>query len=369
MKQKGKLFIVLVICFTFMNLKPIWGQNVKLIEKIKFSPDTELPLKPKAFCVTEDEVFIIPDYQAGNIKIYERNEKFLELVNKIGRKGYGPDEFSRPAFCFYNKNESKFVVLDFGIRKIFIYDRIGRIDFKRVNEVSCWEGATDIKLIESKLFVSGNITDSKKEHYGLYYIDLTKEEKAQKKFLLPAYLKYGLKSSSDFRKRFIEKLEIPAIGTKAWFDILEDHAYVVWEGSLKVNKLNIVSRIIYPFGMHQPSHYVKPDAKKLLDSYRKGDFNQSRIKKKGMSYVRNIITSLTNPKYVLVIYEVPGNKGSASNFRVQFYTLDGDFKREVPIEGRIDPRMWFDKDKSILYSLPESSPPMARYFILKYKIH
>jgi 6-phosphogluconolactonase (cycloisomerase 2 family) len=134
----------------------MWGQNVKFVEKIEFSSETELPLRPKAFCVTEDEVFIIPDYHEGNVKIFEKNGKVLEVVKAIGRKGYGPDEFSKPAFCFYNKDESKMGVMDLGIRKIFIYDRIRRIEFKRVKEISCWRGAYDIQLIKDRLLKMGD---------------------------------------------------------------------------------------------------------------------------------------------------------------------------------------------------------------------
>ena len=85
-KHTAKYIALLSIIFIFFSTNALLlGQGVKLIEKIKFSPETELPLKSIAFCVTEDEVFIIPDYQAGNIKVYEINGKYLELI-KIYQK-------------------------------------------------------------------------------------------------------------------------------------------------------------------------------------------------------------------------------------------------------------------------------------------
>ncbi len=79
-----------------------------------------------------------------------------------------------------------------------------------------------------------------------------------------------------------------------------------------------------------------------------------------MSFVRNIFT---NPKYVLVIYEGPNPK----NFRLQFYTLEGTFKGEVPIPGQPNWKMWYDKNGNFLYSLSNNSDKGV-YFILKYKI-
>ena len=67
-----------------------------------------------------------------------------------------------------------------------------------------------------------------------------------------------------------------------------------------------------------------------------------------MSYVRNIFAS---PGYVFVIYEGPDKQNKKSNFRLQFYTPDGDYIIEVPVTDKPGFKMWFDKDKSILYSL------------------
>ena len=58
------------------------------------------------------------------MKIYENNGAPVAV---LGRKGVGPGEFVKPAICCYDKDEGKFGVIDYGLRKIFIYERMGKI--------------------------------------------------------------------------------------------------------------------------------------------------------------------------------------------------------------------------------------------------
>lgn len=363
------LIALFSILFIFINGNAVvLGEDVKYLEKEKtyISQEQETLINPLAFCITDDELFIIPDYGAGNIKLYEKNGNFLQLINTIGGKGYKADEFSKPAFCFYNNTENKFGVIDYGIRKIFIYDRIDRIYFKRIKEISCWRPGYDIKLGGKKLFISGYISDSNETPYDFYYIDI---ENDQRTFLLPSYTKYGLNSFHEYEKKYRGNLDIPAIGVKGWFDINKDDAYFIWEGDLKVIKLNVISGEINPksFGM-KPPHYIKPYASENLLSYRGPKYlDLTRVERTKMSYVRNIFIS---SKYLLVIYEGPFKQDNGANFRLQFYTFDGDFIKEVPIPGAPDHKMWFDKGGNILYSLCGSNASGVRkdYFILKYQI-
>lgn len=345
----------------------MFSGNIKLIERVGISQEPEPLLKTKAFCLTDDGIFIIPDYQAGNVKVYEKNGGVLECVNTIGRKGYGPGEFSKPSSCFYNKTENKFAVIDIGTRKIFIYYRTGRIDFERIGEVYCKKLGDDIQLIDNRLFISGHFPDPDGRPYDFYYIDLTND---QKTFLLPAYFKYSLNSFPEYEKQYREKKHIQSIGINGWFDIYRDDAYFVWEGSLEIIKLNIASGEIAPnpFGMQTP-HYVKPYASPgLVESRRKRDLKIYESERMKMSYVRNIFV---NSRYVMVIYEGPFNRGNASNFRIQFYTLDGDFIRELPIQAQPGSIMYFDKNRNILYSLIGKSPNKGdrTYYFNIYEIY
>ena len=365
LRHKTTFLILLIAVFFILSNASgtlLSAGDIKFIEKVKLA-NTPEPLQYSwAFCVTDDELVIIPDFQAGNIKIYEGNGEFLD---SIGQKGYGKDEFVKPTFCFYDKVEDKLAVMDHGLRKIFIYLQMGRTDFERVNEVSCWRGADGIQLSNDRLFISGYKAGPNNEHYDFYSIDLRNNETA---FLLPSYRKYGLSSPGEHARQFFENLDIPKIGIRGWFDIYRDDAYFVWEGSLKIIKLNIETGEIGPasFGT-QPPHYIKPHASpELREVYRTMNTKGIENEKAKMSYVRHLFTS---PKYVIVIYQGPSAQGNASNYRIQFYTLDGDFINDSPIPGQPDRRMWFDKDTYTLYSLVNKSGEGDEgYFILKYKI-
>ena len=372
-KHTAKFIAFLTILLIFFSTNALLvGQGVKLIERFEISAEPEPLLDVWSFCVTDDELVMIPDYKAGNIKVYEKNAGILELVKIIGRKGYGNNEFVRPTVCFYNSEESKFGVMDHGLRKIFLYDRInGRLDFERVREILCKRKGTDFQLIGDRLFISGYASDPNKRNYDFYFIDLTKNENDpnQQTYLLPSYLKYGLKSNREYEIQFLDKYDIPAIGIKGWFDIHKDDAYFIWEGALKIIRINIVSGDIYPDknGI-KPPHYIKPfPTIELRDAYLKRDIDLIQNKKERMSYVENIFV---NSKYVLVIYEGPVNPGAATNCWLQFYTLDLDFLKEVPIPGNPKNMMWFDKNKALLYSLSSKMRGDKQYYyVLKYEIH
>jgi hypothetical protein len=210
--------------------------------------------------------------------------------------------------------------------------------------------------------------------YDFYYIDLNKddEDPDQKILLLPSYKKYGFESYLEYETKYLNlnKPDFSAIGIMSWFDIFRDDAYFVWEGNLKVIKINTVSKVIEPkaFGNQLP-HYVKPKASEGLIKERfKRDLNRMRSLKAEMSYVRDIFTT---PNSVIVIYEGPIEQNGKSNFRMQFYSLEGEFKSEVqvPIPDQPYRIMWFDKDNNLLYSLLSNSNTERANFILKYKIN
>ncbi len=371
MEQTTKRVTVplLLVVLMLLGINPLYGANtpdIKFIEKIEFSPGTELPLVPRDFCVTEDGLFIIPDQQTGNVKIYEIEGKFLKLIKIVGRKGFGRDALVAPVSCFYSKEESKLGIYAQGAKTIFIYVRIGRVEFKRVKEVFCPRGGTDFDLIGSRLLVAGYNSDRNKRHYHLYSVDLETDKVIN---LLPSYVKYGFGSHREFEVEYIKRDNIGTIGINGWFDIDQqaNNVYFVWEGALRIIKININSQEMNSFGEKTEegkSYYIKPYvSKRLLDAYDKGDPKTIRKEWAKMSYIRDIFT---NSKYVLVIYEGPVKPGGESNFWLQLYTLEGTFKRELSIPGQPSHMMFFDKYRN-LYSLSNKSEK-GEYFILKYEI-
>lgn len=337
MKMRATEILGILLTFLlFLNTQSGFGFTIKLQKKIKLSQEKTLLQKAMAFCVTEDELFMITDSKSGDIKIYDGNG---QLVNILGRKGFGPGEFGEPSFCFYNKGERKFGVFDYRIRKIFIYNRTGRTEFKRVREVYCLALGYDIQLKGNKLLISGYKPDPNKNPYDLYYVDLTNN---QITFLLPSYYKYGLKSLHEYETQYRRKPDIKVIGANGWFDVQSDCLYFVWEGDLKIIKINIKSGKRSFFGK-KSSHYTKPFAsKRLLEAYRMRDINIMQNERSKMSFVTDIFASR---KYTLLIYERPVKQDKKLNFKLQIYTLDGNFLEELDIPDNPGYKMCFDKNK------------------------
>lgn len=364
-KFQFKFFPVLFILLICININVLVGQ-INQPRRIEF-PEESVQ-KAIDFCITEDSLLMIPDEQAGNIKIYERKEK-LECIDTIGWKGVGPGEFLEPTYCFYNIRKGKFGVLDFGRRKIYIYDRItkiGRTEFKLNKEIYCLPGGTDIKLSGDELLIAGYKPDPNGEPYDLYSININND---QPTFLLRSYYKYGLNSFEEYEREYRNKPDIKMIGIDSWFDIQGDDIYFVWEGDLRIIKININSRELTFFGI-KTSHYKKPYvSNKMREGFVNMDRDTILRERARMSYVRGIFTS---PEYVFVIYEGPVSTGS--NFRLQFYTLTGEFVKEVPIPGHptnLKMRMRVENNRNILYSIPtetnEEEDP-GKYFVLEYEI-
>jgi hypothetical protein len=382
MKLKVILLMLSTILFYTSNT---FGVNLKYLEKIDFASEVELLSTPYSFCVTDDELYMIPDPEAGNIKIYGRKGTSLELVKIIGKKGFGSGELVKPTYCFYSKEENKFGVFDYVKRYIYIYDRIGGLNFELVKAIYCRALGYDARLRVNKLLISGYLDDQNGNPYDFYYVDIGESIKGdsgksyktltnyEPTFLLPSYVKYGLNSFSQYNTEYSKKPNIKAIGVKGWFDMHGDDVYFAWEGDRRIIKLNINSKKWTSLRkeISQESNYKKPSASaEYVKAWRLRDFKTVREEQLSkMSLVRNIFAS---SHYVLVIYQGPILPGRES-FWCQFFTLAGDFIKEVPILNPPGLEMWFefDKDKNILHSLSlgkDKEKDKKRYFILKHEI-
>lgn len=362
MKSVFVILEALIFSFGFLFLIPndVHGFSLRFVDKIKFGNKSELHIFPSSFEVTEDGLFLIPDYQAGNIKIFEKRGEFLYLLKKLGRKGFGSDEFNKPMYCFYDKHEGKFAVSDVGrqIQNVFMYDRIDILDFIRVNKISN-TGGYDMKLWREgkQLIISGYVTDKNKNSYELYGINLGNPK--QKDFLLPSYQKYHLANDEEYQIEYSEKLALPAIGIIAFIDVYGDDVYFVWEAKLKIIKINLKTKEKTVFGQLTP-HYTEPVAsEELVKAYRDRDYKKVWKKKMKMSFVRDIFAT---PRHVFIVYEGPDQ----NNFRMQMYTPGGSLLDDNAIPGKSYSKMWFDKNSYKLYSF--SYIDKKDFQILIYKV-
>lgn len=357
--------LIFSLCFFHLNPNEVYGFEVKFIKGIEFEGGSESQINFRSFCVAEDGLFLIPDYQAGTIKTFDQDEMVskLKFAKKFGIKGFGKDEFNRPAYCYYDNYSSKFIVADIGkgSKKVFVYDRIGETDFKRVYKipgVDCY----DMRLggDGKQLIVSESVIGNDNKHYELYSINLENPE--QKDFLLQSYQKYHLANDKVFQIEYFEKRTMPAIGIRAFIDVYGDDVYYIWEGKLKIIKINLKTKEKFVFGHPTPS-YIEPFAsKELVKARRNREYNKTSAERRKMSFVRDIFAT---SQFIFVVYDGPGQ----GNFRMQAYTPEGKFLADVKIPNNHPYReMWFDKQSHTLYSLSRTGINNNKPQILIYKL-
>jgi len=370
MKLLTRVFILLVVFIFTINMGLAFGENIDFFGKTSFNPDSKQPVGARDFCITDEGLIIITDQEAGDVKIYKKDKNGLLLTKTLGGNGDGKNEFLEPTYCFCEKD--RFGLIDFKKRRIFIYniselkDSKDSLDFKLTHTIECPPLGNDFYLTGDKLFISGYTSDETYNSYELYCIDI-KENRTS--FLLPSHEKYGFDSLYEYRDEYLTKPDIRMIGLDGWFSIHGDDIFYVWEGDLRVVKLNIRFGPGKPitFG-YKTKNYIKPHPSKNL---RKFSFNSdpvgTREERRKMSYIRDIFANEGN---VFLIFESPAKYGRGSNIWLQKYTFNGVFIDEVTIPEDPGRMFYFDRGNNFLYSLKKkANNNNKKYELLKYKIN
>lgn len=359
MKKMRKTLVSLV--FLLLIFAVAFGQHIQLIEAIKVPPEAKLLGLPTSFCVSEGDTFLIPD--AGKIKVFEKNGNLLKCLKEFDG---GNGAFVEPRYCFYSQDGSRGGVLDYGMRKGFIFKKNGAVGFEPIKIFDCKKFGYDIKFVGDGIqaIISGYITDKEGNPFDLYSINI---DTGQIDYLFPSHKKYGLPSQEAYVEEYFRKQTLPAIGIKGFFDIQGDDLFYVWEGALRVTKINLCTKSITQVFGHETFPYTKPDGTRLSESYIKGDFPTTWKLQEKFSFVRNIFVTANN---VYVIYETCKKDGrDVSTFRLQIYTLDGEFLKDLLIPNNPGRRMSFDKTSNELYVLTNGvGVGKGEFAILKYKI-
>lgn len=363
--MKILLFVIVTIVLIPIAMPSF---DIKLIEKNRIDQKDVIIQRTYSFAVTEDEIILIADDKASNIKLYNNKGKLLRVW---GRRGMGPNEFVRPMQCDYRKG--KFAVSDSRKYKIFIYNRTGKTDFKLSTSLRCLSPANDMHLDKDGIYLlaAGFKRDKSGTPYSCYIVDFVNKKTI---LLLPTHLVYGFTSYDRYKKEYFNKPDITAIGIGTRCDWYGDYVYFTWVGDLNIIKKNITNGEVSFFGKKTP-YYIQPHAsKKLIKEYnisiqtRNG--RKCRILKRKMSYIRRLIAG---KDFVGLIY---GNEDENSRwyFTVQFYDHDGKFLDEKQIYGlypgsRSFP-FFFRRDSNELYYLYHTVDDESEdvYEMQKYKI-
>jgi hypothetical protein len=351
--------------FLFLSSNALYCEYIQLTEKIKIDPAVNFQDPPMSFCATEDNLFFIPDRKTGVIKIFRKEGNLLKFINMLGPR-FGNKKFVCPIYCFYNRKKGMLGVFDYGVREIFIFNMGKNGEFTWIKNFPCQRGVYDMQFAGDgdQIIVSGFLTDNENKPFDLYSINI---KTGKINYLLPSHQKYNLRTFEEYILEYRQKITLPSVGTYAFIDIQGDELFFVWEGALRIIRLNLLSRKQVVFGYETP-HYTKPDGASLADFYKKADQKNLERKKETMAYVRNIFVT---PGHVFLVYETAKSKKSnATTFRLQTYTPDGFFLEDTLIPDNPCRQMWFDKEKHELYALSEEKGiDNNELSILKYKIN
>jgi hypothetical protein len=358
---------VMASLFIFLFLIPnaLLGEYIQLTEEIKIDTAANFQEIPSSFCTTEDNLFLITDHKAGIVKIFKKEENLLKFINVLGPR-FENKKFVYPIYCFYNRKKGMLGVFDYGVREIFIFNREKSGEFTWIKNVPCQWGGYDIQFAgdAEQLVVSGFLNDNENKPFDLYSINI---KTGKINYLLPSHQKYNLRNFEDYILEYRQKRTLPAVGIYAFIDIQGNELFFVWEGALRIIRLNLLSRKQMVFG-HETPDYAKPDGYSLATFYKNADQKNLRKKKETMAFIRNIFAT---PGHVFLVYETAKSKNSNNLiFRLQTYTPDGFFLEDVLIPGNPCRQMWFDKENHELYALSEKKGSNNNEFsIIKYKIN
>jgi len=358
--------MVLYIFLFFYLIPSLSAIDVKLLRKFTLAQDEKnFLIRPGSFFVTEDSMIFVIDCRSQNIKIFDADGK---LVNVFGRKGLGPNEFITP---FYSAYQKPFLVIsDFGRRRYFIYSRQGKSSLELKQTCLNQDMPRDIAITtDGKLLLAGNKMDKDGKWQNLYIYDC---ENSRSDFLLNHAMSYGYRSENDFQKKFYDELEY--IGSDQCIDLVGDTIYQAWSGDIKINRIDIKTRKVTSFGK-RTENYVPPYATPELKQAhleKKADFILSTRSK--MSYVMDLF--IINSKTVALAYVGPLKKNNGINVMLQFYTVTGEFIKEVELllnskaGTSYELFFYFKKDENLYYVIEtETSEKYDQVFnVYEYRI-
>jgi hypothetical protein len=348
------LFILIINTHAF-PLKIETTGKIKLLD----NKDTFLQI-PVGIAVTEDNIFLVVDFKAGDIKIYKNNG---QLMGTISQKGYGPDELSQPLHCYYSN--SMLFIDDVGQKKIFVYKRKGEFRFVRSKSFSFMSMGDDFYLDGKTLYTVGGINGPDGKRYSMLSFDLDTGKNFR--YYLPVYQKLNLSSQEEYRKKIYSRSIYSILDTIGFFDFHGDYAYFSCMIDLKVFKINKQDGTFTTFGK-KTGNYIQPYINgKIIDAANSGNREYIQEQKARMSFIRQIFTT---DNHVLLLY---GRrvKGTDYGLMMQLYTFSGDYITEVEMPGGMGFKLWLDKTTNTMYT------PVAEtmgdgedqlYYMMKYKI-
>lgn len=336
--------------------------ETKLIARIPLSQTQVYLESPTGFSVTEDEIFIISDAKAGNVKFFNNTGQLIKI---LGRKGPGPDEYKIPAACDYRK--PYLALLDNSKMKVFIYKKDEANEFVKINEVFCPGCVSDIVLYKNNIIVDDLIISNEKK-YHLYMKDFQDKKVS---YLLPVEMRYGFKSIEEYDQKYQDISKITS--QLGFLDTYGDSVYYVWDSLLRVVKINLKTKQRKFIGK-ETKNYKRPRASREIIKA----FNQRNVKKieEEWDKMSRVVGVFADEDFVGVLFTNLEKNLSLWKATLHLYNLEGELLREEKLPFAEDYgrflRNFYDEENDYLYILSRhinEETSIDECEVIKYKIN
>jgi len=356
-----KIFAGFILIYFIIIGNPLIGQEIHFIDKIPVSQKECIIEMDSGIAILPGDFFIICDGRAGDLKIFDRNGKYIK---KFGRRGEGPDEFATPRL--YDYSDSNILINDWRKNKIFVYTIINDLELKLKEEFlgTCF----DSKILSDGYLISGSKADKKENWYRLY---IEYPRNREYSFLLTTEEMFNIQAEGMFISNSNQLEEQANIGHRAYCDYLGDHVYAAWEGLLSIIQLNTNTRKITRYKEKSPLYKKPVISNELVLAKKERNQNKYTQELNKYSMIRKLFVS---NKYIGIVYMNYDSKSDMLNPIVQIYSLDGKFLVEKKLENITYPNnllsMYYDKTNNILYalSLMINEQSESQYTLVRYGI-
>jgi len=308
--------MVVLLCFYGV----LFAVQLQLMEKKSLISDNNHFLQlGGSLCISPDgNYYIIPDFKAGDIKIFSRESGRLLKIE--GRKGVGPNELLMPFKC--TANERYIALLDLGLRRYFIYEFVKPIGLKRIDDGMPVDAGFDCAMNKGMLALSSFIYGAHGKSYHAYGVNIKDKSIT---YLLPSEIKYGYSSVDEYESAY-QGNDIVCIGIQGYCDIYNDLLYYVWEGDLRIIRVDTSTRGIITFGK-KTENYTKPKvSSRLARAYANGDNVVRSEERKKLTLVDDINVSRN---YIILSYMKPDPYLGRRVRMLQFYGHDQKLIAEI----------------------------------------
>jgi hypothetical protein len=325
-----KLIIILIVFFPFF----LFGQEIELKKRITIDQTEELISEIRCFSVSEDGHLILPDFKAGNIKIYDQTGT---LLKKWGNPGPGPNEFGMPVACDYH--DSRFALLDLGKNNISVYKKKD-LEFTLENNILNLGTISDIRFYKNNIVIDGHTYSRKNKPYAVYMIDCETKDKV-------CLLTEDEKLCDEYQPS-----ERALLGLISHHYVKDDFLFFVWEGTNTFIRYELKGKQYIEIEGKKTKNYRKPKVtKEMAQARRDRSGEKERIAKRKFSWSSFIFADETHIGLIYKNYE-------ENNwiYFIQLYDSDGRFLFEKKLSetynyGRFGQMIWYNPHDKNLFVL------------------